>query len=86
MTASAQMLGSREGAEPIVRAMQERITIHAAPTERAEAEFIVQTIEGLIGGHSFFSIDSGRGRPTAIPTSRSPTSRCSTAPMRNRSR
>ena len=60
VAASAQMLGSREGAESIVRAMQERITIHAAPTERAEAEFIVQTIEGLIGGHSFFSVDSGR--------------------------
>jgi DNA helicase-2/ATP-dependent DNA helicase PcrA len=60
VAASAQMLGSREGVESIVRAMQERITIHAAPTERAEAEFIVQTIEGLIGGHSFFSVDSGR--------------------------
>ena len=60
VAASAQMLGSREGAESIVRAMHERITIHAAPTERAEAEFIVQTIEGLIGGHSFFSVDSGR--------------------------
>ena len=41
--------------------MHERITIHAAPTDKAEAEFIVQTIEGLIGGHNFFSIDSGRG-------------------------
>jgi DNA helicase-2/ATP-dependent DNA helicase PcrA len=61
VAASAQMLGSSErAAEAMVRAMQERITIHAAPTERAEAEFIVQTIEGLIGGHSFFSIDSGR--------------------------
>ena len=60
VAASAQMLGSRAGTEPIVRAMHERITIHTAPTERAEAEFIVQTIEGLIGGHSFFSVDSGR--------------------------
>jgi DNA helicase-2/ATP-dependent DNA helicase PcrA len=60
VAASAQMLGSREPMEAIVRAMQERITIHAAPTERSEAEFVVQTIEGLIGGHSFFSIDSGR--------------------------
>ena len=61
VAASAQMLGSAErSVEAIVRAMQERITIHAAPTERAEAEFTVQTIEGLIGGHSFFSVDSGR--------------------------
>ena len=44
----------------IVRAMQGRIAIHTAPTERAEAEFVVQTIERMIGGHSFFSIDSGR--------------------------
>ncbi len=38
----------------------EKITIHTAPTERAEAEFAVSTIENLIGGHSFFSIDSDR--------------------------
>jgi DNA helicase-2/ATP-dependent DNA helicase PcrA len=60
VAASAQMLGAREPVAAIVRAMHERITIHAAPTERAEAEFVVQTIEGLIGGHNFFSIDSGR--------------------------
>jgi DNA helicase-2/ATP-dependent DNA helicase PcrA len=40
--------------------MHERITLHAAPTERAEAEFVVATIERMIGGHSFFSLDSGR--------------------------
>ena len=40
--------------------MQDRIIIHAAPTEHAEAEFVVQTIERMIGGHSFFSLDSGR--------------------------
>ena len=38
----------------------EKITIHEAPTDKAEAEFIVSTIENLIGGHSFFSIDSDR--------------------------
>jgi DNA helicase II / ATP-dependent DNA helicase PcrA len=59
VAASAQMLGN-EAVSAIVRAMHERITIHAAPTDKAEAEFVVQTIEGLIGGHSFFSIDSGR--------------------------
>ncbi|MEM9442160.1 MAG: UvrD-helicase domain-containing protein, partial [Pseudomonadota bacterium] len=49
-----------------VREMEERITIHKAASEKAEAEFIVHSIERLIGGHSFFSIDSGRsddGRP-----------------------
>lgn len=38
----------------------EKITIHKAPTDKAEAEFIAGTIENLIGGHSFFSIDSQR--------------------------
>lgn len=38
----------------------EKITIHTAPTDKAEAEFVVSTIEKLIGGHSFFSIDSSR--------------------------
>lgn len=38
----------------------EKITIHTAPTDRAEAEFIASSIENLIGGHTFFSIDSDR--------------------------
>ena len=44
-----------------------------------------QTIEQMIGGHSFFSIDSGRAM-AAAQASRSPTSRCSTARSRNRRR
>ena len=36
----------------------ERITIHTAPTDKAEAEFVVSSIEKLIGGHGFFSIDT----------------------------
>jgi DNA helicase-2/ATP-dependent DNA helicase PcrA len=65
VAASSQIIGENSDAanEPIaeiVRDMHERITIHAAPTERAEAEFVVATIEQAIGGHSFFSIDSGR--------------------------
>jgi len=38
----------------------EKITIHTAPTDKAEAEFVVSTIENMIGGNSFFSIDSER--------------------------
>lgn len=38
----------------------EKITIHTAPTDKAEAEFVVSTIENMIGGHSFFSFDSDR--------------------------
>src|SRR5207247_5248911 len=62
VTASTQVIGSRPR-EPIaamVCDMHERIAIHTAPTERAEAESIVKAIEEMIGGHSFFSIDSGR--------------------------
>jgi DNA helicase II / ATP-dependent DNA helicase PcrA len=62
VTASAQVIASRPS-EPIaemVRDMHERIAINTAPTERAEAESIVKAIEEMIGGHSFFSIDSGR--------------------------
>jgi uncharacterized protein (TIGR00375 family) len=71
VAASAQMIGdtARERSiTEIVREMRERITVHAAPTERAEAEFVIQAIETLIGGHNFFSIDSGRadGRDTDL--------------------
>ncbi len=38
----------------------DRISIHTSPTERAEAEFVVHTIERSIGGSTFFSLDSGR--------------------------
>jgi DNA helicase II / ATP-dependent DNA helicase PcrA len=64
VTAAAQVITSR-GSEPIaevVREMHERIAVHTAPTERAEAEFVVKTIEQVIGGHNFFSLDSGRAR------------------------
>lgn len=37
-----------------------RITVHRARSERAEAEFVAHTIEQVIGGYSFFSVDSGR--------------------------
>ncbi|MET0135983.1 MAG: UvrD-helicase domain-containing protein [Kibdelosporangium sp.] len=38
----------------------DRIGIHAAADEDAEAHFVVQTIEELFGGSSFHSRDSGR--------------------------
>lgn len=60
--ASTQAL-ARERDDPPV-AMQpddgQRISIHAAATERAEAEHVVASIEALLGGHSFYSIDTGR--------------------------
>jgi DNA helicase-2/ATP-dependent DNA helicase PcrA len=37
-----------------------RLLIHAAPSDKAEAEFVIQTIEQMMGGISFFSLDSDR--------------------------
>jgi DNA helicase-2/ATP-dependent DNA helicase PcrA len=64
VAASAQVIGAGQGQSiaEVARGMRERIAIHAARSERAEAEFVVKTIEGLLGGHNFFSIDSGRGK------------------------
>jgi uncharacterized protein (TIGR00375 family) len=62
VTAASQVIAGRQGETiaELVRDMHERITIHVASTEAAEAENIVKTIEPMIGGHTFFSIDSGR--------------------------
>lgn len=37
-----------------------KIEIGQAPTEKAEAEYVVHQIERMVGGTGFFSIDSGR--------------------------
>ena len=39
---------------------QTKVDIHAAPTDKAEAEYVVHQIEQMVGGTSYFSIDSGR--------------------------
>ena len=49
---------------PVVEDAPALVTFHEAPTEKAEAEFIVQSLERTLGGHSFFSIDSGRAAGT----------------------
>ena len=63
VTAAAQVIAPAAGdgqAAQVVRDMHDRIAVHVARSEHAEAEFVVQAIERAIGGHSFFSIDSGR--------------------------
>jgi DNA helicase-2/ATP-dependent DNA helicase PcrA len=62
VAASSQIIAAEpdQPVAEIVRERRERITIHAAPTDRAEAEFVVATIEEALGGATFFSIDSGR--------------------------
>ena len=52
--------GSGQRSLPVLEEAHDLVTVHEAPTERAEAEFIVQALEQALGGHSFFSIDSGR--------------------------
>ena len=50
----------RTRSTPVHETTPDLVTIHEAPTEKAEAEFIVESLERMLGGHSFFSIDSGR--------------------------
>ncbi|MEE8524061.1 MAG: UvrD-helicase domain-containing protein [Thermoanaerobaculia bacterium] len=38
----------------------EHLVVHTAASEKAEAEHVVQSIEQLLGGTSYFSLDSGR--------------------------
>ncbi len=47
--------------EAVSAALAERITIQAAASERAEAEQVVAAIERLLGGTSYYSVDTGRG-------------------------
>lgn len=54
VAAAAQVIGSGTP-EDIIRSMQEPIILHAAPTERAEAEFVTTTIESLLGGHDLLA-------------------------------
>ena len=63
VAASAQVILAVSRERPIadiVRDMHERITIHVAPSDRAEAELVVRTIEELMGGHDLFTLDTGR--------------------------
>ncbi len=39
---------------------QGRLVIHGAPSDKAEAEYVVHQIEKMVGGTSLFSRDSGR--------------------------
>src|SRR5262249_20922035 len=62
VTAAAQVIAGDEERPlaQVVRDMQKRITSHVVPTEAAEAEAVVAGIERMIGGTTFFSMDSAR--------------------------
>ncbi len=42
------------------------LTVHDAPTDKAEAEYVVHQIEKMVGGTSMFSQDSGRVSSTPL--------------------
>ncbi len=48
--------------EPVSPLLSRPVAVHRAASPRAEAEFVVHTIERLLGGTSHFSLDSGRVR------------------------
>ncbi|MDZ7344847.1 MAG: ATP-dependent helicase, partial [candidate division KSB1 bacterium] len=64
LTASSQVIEASAGgfALPLSATLLApgRLTIHAAPTDKAEAEYVVHQIEKMVGGTSMFSQDSGR--------------------------
>lgn len=45
---------------------QGQLTVYEAPTDKAEAEYIVHQIEKMVGGTSMFSQDSGRVSSTPL--------------------
>jgi uncharacterized protein (TIGR00375 family) len=58
--APSTLVAGRELAAMAGQDAPARITIHQAPSDLAEAEFVVQTVDRLLGGASFLSLDSGR--------------------------
>lgn len=64
LSASGQVIerGEENFAMPLSAALltEGRLTIYAAPTEKAEAEYVVHQIEKMVGGTSMFSQDTKR--------------------------
>jgi DNA helicase-2/ATP-dependent DNA helicase PcrA len=66
LDAAAQVLApGAETASTAMRALAEfaeqvKLYVYQAPTDRAEAESVVHDIEQMVGGTSYFSLDSGR--------------------------
>ena len=54
VSAAAQVIGNGIP-DDITRPMGEPLTLHSAPDERAEAEFVATAIESLLGGHDMLA-------------------------------
>ena len=48
-------------------AEQVKLDVYRAPTDRAEAEYLVHQVEQMVGGVSYFSLDSGRVDEGGLP-------------------
>ena len=64
LDAAAQVIArnpDHQAAELIANfADQIKLDVYRAPTDRAEAEYVVHQVEQMVGGTSYFSLDSGR--------------------------
>ncbi len=68
LDAAMQVIGRADGEAPPLQAVQAladfaeqvKLDVYTAPTDKAEAEFVVHQIEQMVGGTSYFSLDSGR--------------------------
>ncbi len=48
-------------------AEQVKLDVYRAPTDKAEAEYVVHQVERMVGGISYFSLDSGRVDDDGLP-------------------
>jgi len=65
LDAATQVINKSPGRQEAARLFAQfvsdvKLEIYPAPTDRAEAEYVVHQIERMVGGTSYFSIDSGR--------------------------
>lgn len=75
LDASGQVIGKAPERQPVELWSEvldpTRIEVYQAPTEKAEAEYVVHQIERMVGGLSYFSLDSGRVSDEESATGRS---------------
>lgn len=79
LDAAMQVIDRAGGERPALQAVaaladfaeQVKLEVYAAPTDKAEAEYVVHQIEQMVGGTSHFSLDSGRVEDVAPLAARS---------------
>ena len=75
LTAAGQVIAHNPGhrAARLIadHAAQVKLDVYRAPTDKAEAEYVVHQVERMIGGTSYFSLDSGRVEDDGVTEARS---------------